>query len=293
MIYYNNKIIQVDFKVFESKSYKFFIDEELCEIKVIENRNGSFGYEFEFDHKADTKWNRIRKKIERKWAVQSVTFIVGFFVVLIAISSIFLYFREAFLIRQLERTGEYATVTMRLLDRMGKGRYETFYYFKTERGDKYSSKINIVTQLPTTYHGLPIENGDNFKIKVAKNNKFNHKIDFDQPTSDTANKMIGRIVEFHIQHHQGRMQDELYCEVKAAYETLGMNGLAHIYHQLAAPEKKSDFNKNTYQNLLRDKNFSNATEICIIAREKALEEAENNTVSIDSLQIDEPIEEID
>ncbi len=262
LIYYNDKVLQTDQKVFQPKSYKFFVDEELCEIQVIELRNGSFGYEFKFDYKAETKGNAIRKKWEKKWKLQGMSFLALFFGTVIIGSFVFIFFRTEFLESQLKRNGEYADVTMRFLDRMGGGNYETFYHYATKSGEKYSSKIQFVRQKPTTPHGLPIENGDVFKIKYASNNIFNHKIDFNQPSNGTAVKLMQRVAEFHLKHHQGRIQQELYCEIQAAYDVAGLDGLASIYHQLKNPETNPKYNKDTYLKLIRDTPFEQAAEDC-------------------------------
>ncbi len=262
MIYYNNKILQIDFKVFESKSYKFFIDEELCEIKVIQNKNGSFGYEFQFDYKTETTGNQKRKKREKKWAIQSMIAIISFFGLIIIGSFIFLYFRTDFLEHQLKKNGEYALVTMRQLDRMGKDKLETFYHYTTHDGEKYASKISIVAKPPQTPHGLPIKNGDQFAIKYARNNIFNHKIDYNQPSEQTAIKIMQRVAELHIQHHQGRIQQELFCEVQAAYEVAGLDGLATIYRQLEDASTSSKYNKDSFLKLIRDTPFQKAVDDC-------------------------------
>ncbi len=262
LIYYNDKVMQVDFKVFEHKVYKFFVDEELCEIHVIVNRNGSFGYEFKFDRKANTEGNKRWKLREKKWAIQSVIAIASFFIILIAGTFIFIFFRTDFLERQLAKNGDFTEVTVRVLDRMGKGRYESFYHFKNHKGEKYSSKVRIVGSRPKTPHGLPIENGDTYKIKFATNNIYNHKIDYDQPTEKTALNLMKKIASFHHRHHQGRMQQELNCEVQTAFDLEGMMGLAKIYQQKNDPNRHPIYNSDAYLKLIRDTPFKKGTEDC-------------------------------
>ena len=63
MIYCNSKVVLVDFKVRETKSYSIFIEEELCEIGI-ERKADRFVYGFDINKEADTPLNRKRKAID-------------------------------------------------------------------------------------------------------------------------------------------------------------------------------------------------------------------------------------
>ena len=60
-----DKILIIDFKVRETKSYSFFIDEELCEINITRT-NDKFIYTFEINKTVQTPLNAKRKKREKK-----------------------------------------------------------------------------------------------------------------------------------------------------------------------------------------------------------------------------------
>ena len=61
VVHLNNQVLVVDFKVLDDKAYTFFIDEELCQVKVIKDAEGQFSYEFTINYEADTPQNRLRK----------------------------------------------------------------------------------------------------------------------------------------------------------------------------------------------------------------------------------------
>ena len=66
MIHANLRIVQIDFSVRESKTYSFFIEDELCEVVADKMKNGRFGYEFRVNKTIDTPRNRIRRVDNRR-----------------------------------------------------------------------------------------------------------------------------------------------------------------------------------------------------------------------------------
>ena len=76
MIYCNSKVVLVDFKVRETKSYSIFIEEELCEIGINRQKD-RFVYGFDINKEADTPLNRKRKAIDKKNLKQGVGFLAG------------------------------------------------------------------------------------------------------------------------------------------------------------------------------------------------------------------------
>lgn len=78
MLYCGQKILLIDFYVFKSKKYSFFIGDELCEVNI-EKKNNCFYYGMEINTKADTPRNRARKIIDRKDMVESLIMMGIFF----------------------------------------------------------------------------------------------------------------------------------------------------------------------------------------------------------------------
>ncbi len=261
IIYYNDKIIYIDFKVHNSKSYKFFVDEKLCEIFIIKKKKG-YIYEFKFDKKTQTDYNIKQQKRDRKWTIQGLSFVIGFIAFLIIGSAIFFYFRSGFLERQLARTGMDSLVKIRLVKRTANSNYEFFYFYNNHKGKRYVSKPVLSKSQPTLPNGIPFKDGDEFKIRYARNNIFNHKIDYYSPTTHTIISKIQMVTASHYKYNQGRMQSELDCEVQIAYELFGIDGIAKIYSQQVSPSKNKEFNSDTYLKLIRDTPFQEAVQEC-------------------------------
>ena len=76
MIHCNLMITQVDFSVKESKTYTFFIEDELIEIRVHKEADGHFSYEFYVNKEAETPLNQARKIENRRTFKQLMALIV-------------------------------------------------------------------------------------------------------------------------------------------------------------------------------------------------------------------------
>ena len=82
MVYCNSNVLIIDFQVFNSKKYTFFIGEEMCEIHL-ERKKERFYYGMEINTQADTPRNRARKLIERGHLVDSLI-LMGIFLSIVA-----------------------------------------------------------------------------------------------------------------------------------------------------------------------------------------------------------------
>lgn len=78
----------MDFNVLETKTYTFFIEEELCNLEV-ELKDNKWHYGLKIDEKTETPLNILRKKERKKNLITSI--IILSFVILI-ISTISLFF---------------------------------------------------------------------------------------------------------------------------------------------------------------------------------------------------------
>ncbi len=83
----NSNIMTIDFEVLKSKTYSFFIDEEVCEIKL-KRKGDTFYYDFKINNKIDTPLNRVKKKMEK----QNLMFSLLFFGVLVGLSMLATFF---------------------------------------------------------------------------------------------------------------------------------------------------------------------------------------------------------
>ena len=71
MIYCNTKVLFIDFNVVDSKTYSFFINDELLDVQV-ENNDGRFAYGLEIDQKTNTPRNIRRRKLNRSDLLKSL-----------------------------------------------------------------------------------------------------------------------------------------------------------------------------------------------------------------------------
>ena len=60
VVHCNSKVMLIDFNVNDSKTYSFFIEEELCELSVNRSEEG-FSYSCQINLEVDTPKNRFRK----------------------------------------------------------------------------------------------------------------------------------------------------------------------------------------------------------------------------------------
>ena len=88
MVFCNKKIVVVDFHVLETKTYTFFIEDELCNLEV-ELKDNKWYYGLKIDEKTSTPRNIIRKKERKKNLITSLI-IMAFVVLLISTLSLLL-----------------------------------------------------------------------------------------------------------------------------------------------------------------------------------------------------------
>jgi len=91
VVHCNSRVVLVDFNVQDSKAYSFFIEEELCELKL-DRQGENFAYSCHINTDADTPKNRWRKshiQTEKNYA-QRAWWITGSIFVLLILLSIFL-----------------------------------------------------------------------------------------------------------------------------------------------------------------------------------------------------------
>lgn len=263
MIYYNDKIMVIDFKVFESKSYKFFIDEKLCEIFIIKHtKNKGYRYEFKFDNKTKTAYNEKRKAAIKKSNIKGISVMIGVPLAIGLVIWSYSFFRKIYLEYQFNNNYTTEWATTRVYTEGRPNYFKTYYYFLGDEAKKIRSASTFSSVPPTLPNGLPLENGDKFAVKFAKKHNFYHKIDYSSPDVNTALNMMKRVAPFHFQHNQGKMQQELLCEIQAAFDIKGMGGLANIIQQTTSAEANPDYNQNSYLKMKRDSPFQQAVEQC-------------------------------
>jgi hypothetical protein len=251
LIYIGSKIVTIDFNVLESKTYSFFIEDELCRI-VLERKGDVMFYAFEIDKKANTPRNQARNALERKFNRQ-LLLSLGIFAAVIAIFVIWNPFGRSKLTRAedlLLKEGRETTGTIMLRkDPLKPG--VMYQFIANNRG--YTVPANLSSSL--SENGMPLEEGDEFVVLyVASEPSINH-INFNQPTERQIGTYQKRAVERHLQLHPEEAPFIAACMVNVAYQVAGIAGIADFYFQDVQPGMNPDHNQFTYLRLVRDLPF--------------------------------------
>lgn len=75
MVYLNTNIIIIDFHVLQSKTYSFFLGEELYELRV-EKEGHQWAYGLKTNEKVNTPLNQARKKHKQVYVVQGFALLI-------------------------------------------------------------------------------------------------------------------------------------------------------------------------------------------------------------------------
>ena len=95
VLHCNDKVVQIDFGVRESKTYTVFLDQELCEVSIDHTGGDRYDYSCRINHEAETPLNQLRKdqrstqsRLERTrmTVAACVVMLVVFFLVAAAMS---------------------------------------------------------------------------------------------------------------------------------------------------------------------------------------------------------------
>ncbi len=255
LVYCDAKIILIDFKVLEDKTYTFFIDEQLCEISI-ELKDGQFYYGFEINKKADTPRNRLRKKIENRHFKQSLIFLAG----TILLVSAFTYFMTN---RKNRSSQDYHQAILNNNGQEGKAKItkvspSEITYFYIVDGHSYSAETKSEDEsIVVLENGMPLEEGDEFVITYVPNNPNLNKIDYSRPTENQINLYKKRATDQHLRLNPTVDPSHTACLIGIAHELNGIKGLADIYFQQILPSENPRNNKNTYGRLVRSIEFQN------------------------------------
>jgi len=250
MAYVDQKVIIVDFNIRDSKNYSFFINDELCEIKL-ERKKDQMHYHFEINQEADTPRNRARKKVERKYLKQAVIFVSA---LLIALVSVVIYFNSTLKTQkatvQLLQNPKEAIGRVKIKEE--KGQKSISYFFVAD-----SRSFNAKTEIPLNFKGMPIENDDEFLVEYSEKNPTVNKIRFNSPTKKQIEIYRNRVLEKHAYLHTELSKQHIQCLINIAYDLKGFTAFADFYFQKMSPEENSKHNQNTYLRLTRDLPFKN------------------------------------
>jgi len=250
LITLNNKILIIDFKVRETKSYSFFIDEELCEVHIKRNED-SFNYTFEIDKTIQTPLNERRKKREKKHLWQTAGFF-GLLILIIGLLGIGLQWNKK-RNSTIASFGEEATAVLSLSN-------EKHHYTYEIDGLFYENELE---EFPNVVHHFPLETNDEFIIKYNKHMPEKHQFSFDTPSKKQIERYTKRAVDKQLKLSPKTSAEHAACLVKIGFELEGISALADFYFQDKPKSKNIKHNEDSYKRLIRGVEFKQKTKVCL------------------------------
>lgn len=249
LIYCDSNIIHIRFKIFDSTSLSFFIEEELC-VLSIEKQGDNFLYGFTIDKEADTPLNRRRKLIDKKHFKQTMMVASVFVAFMISFVAGLLISNKQDDLQAMRRTETNAKVFLTNYD--GGSKF-TYQFVANGKPHKVEKKIN--TQSLISENGMPIEDGDEFALRYTTNDPKKNILDYNKPTPKQINKYHDRAMAKYQSLHPEKDQAYCGCVIDLAYDLKGIDGLANLYFQQAKLSENPRHNENTYLKLINDPVF--------------------------------------
>lgn len=247
----------IDFGVLRSKSYSFFIENELCEI-VMERKGNRFFYDFEINREVDTPLNRARNQLEKKHWRQSLLFFGGMLLLVAIFTVTFLSFKSSKAQSNLIDLplANYKSTIAKLIVEPGKDDTYFINYSFVANGKKVEGQLER-DQVPLYKNSFPLVTGDELAVNYAPNLPERHELDFSQAPKEQITRFLDRSFQLHQQYNPRLTKQMIRCQLEIAYELKGIEGLANFYYQKTSPNINSQFNQQTYQRLVRDTPFKN------------------------------------
>lgn len=251
VVYCNSKVLLVDFGVKEPRQYPFFLDEELYELHIVQNGR-AYGYQLVHNGEIDSPINR-KKQADRKYdrwlkraglAAFALLVLVGFFVAWQLSNS------DKRLAERL-RDGEGVTTQVGLAQ-VG-GQWEASY----RAGDQ------VLAQPLDSVHGLhfPLAAGDVFAGRYWPSRPNVLYIQWDAPAEPVLRRYATLAAREHALRHPDLSAEQVICQVQAAYDSDGADGLAKMYHQNRNVSGR--YNPDAYLRMVRDTAFRRRAADCL------------------------------
>lgn len=259
VVYVNTKIVLIDFKVFASNDYSFFIGDELVNLSIRAKGKNEYAYGCEIDKKTNTPRNQQRKKREKQYWKQTLMFIGGLvsLVLLCSFGAIYL---------EIQRDA-YPTDEELLANAKGKSVVKIFIDEEEQvlqhvfiaKNRSFSKEIELTNQNAPILlkNGMPLVSGDEFKIKYVPVNPRIYHVDYTNLTAQQLQKYLKRALEKQMSLNDQHSEEYYRCFIQLAYELEGVTALANILHQDIAEKTNQQFNEVTYKRLIRSVAFQN------------------------------------
>lgn len=272
LIHCNFRVVQVDFTVKETKTYSFFIEDELCEISLYKEPDGRFGYEFLVNKTVDTPRNRIRRVDERRIRRQMALFITVFMAVIIAGVGAFLWLERWNKTDRMTKSSLFSNLSEEYVRRLSlEGRTDTarlyigreamkrkvFYGFSTPDRLQISGSFEVRDTgeilLP---NGFPLTDRDEFLVTYLPADPQVHRLDFYQPTRTTISNYVRMAGDAERRNHPDISEKHSICLALSAAELKGWQSLADFIFQTKSSTENKHHNRDSYHRLVRDVEYA-------------------------------------
>ncbi len=251
LIHCNAKVMIIDFQVKETKTYTFFLEEELCRIRL-ERKGDRMFYHFEIDKETDTPLNRVRKKQDRRHLWQTLLFFGGIIFLAIVTALIISSLQpdpdekyraaQVTAIEQLEQ----GTGTILALDNPKNG---AFSYSITLDGvllQRKESRSDIQRQW-----GKLVQEGDAFQVLWEKDPPYDSQLLIESPTPKQIDLFKQRVMEKEQEMLTVRQMEVLECFIDESLKNNQLRVLPLLYHRTLSVDENAYFNKAQFQNEIK------------------------------------------
>ncbi|WP_367387867.1 hypothetical protein [Lewinella sp. LCG006] len=255
MVHCNNKVMLVDFGVKASKDYSFFLDEELFEVKIIEQKNGTYSYEMVHNEEIDSPHNRRREE-SKKSDRRSIFAGIGL-VVFIGIIFAFLHFRapahEATLLAGLAE-GRGVDTQVSIFQKQNR-------WYANYRVDNEVEEIVLPQLGDRSPLGFPLAVGDQFSARYAPTDTDLVFIDWHNLVPAQLERYFQLTMAVHAELHPEISSRQVLCQLQLALALEGAAGLAKFYRQ--DQQNQSEYNRDAYLRLVRGEEFKRRVKECL------------------------------
>ncbi len=236
VVYCDGRILFVDFAVFHDKVYPFFIEDQLCELHLIREKN-AMRYEFKVNTEADTPLNKARKeqmRQEHRWTQLRIG--LGAVLILAWLASfIWILLPKRNPAAPLDATGPALIVRLDTTQT----RIQAITYSWVAATQVHTHTIHDTDKRSLRYFfALPWQRGDELIVQYASVHPSKHHLRTDTLPPQTLNLLLTRMYE--------RATTIPTCIWQAAWHSKRLEGLALLWQ--ASKDQKAQ----PWQSVFRD-----------------------------------------
>lgn len=272
VIHCNLRVVQIDFAVKETRTYSFFIEDELCELSLQKEPDGRFSYAFLVNKTVDTPRNRERKADQNTNNRQVWMFVGGFLVLIAVVFAGLNWYGRQQRRKEMSSTSLFSKLTEENAHRLSlEGQTTTaqlyvvfegpqrkvFYGFLTTDSTQVSGKFSVAdTGAIVLPNGFPLHDHDAFELRYLPADPQVHRLDFYHPTRTTMSTYLQWAAITEARSHPEQSFQHSQCIAMLAAERLGWDKLADLIFQNQTATQNGRHNRDSYLRLVRDPEFA-------------------------------------